>query len=162
MNLAHYHCETIAKKLAAGDQDGLALDCTSCLIALAFSVEALVNFVGAWKNKDWNERANAPTKVAKLSKLLNLPMNSNTRPFAAIATLRELRNGLAHGTPSQRTATVASRHELSEAMQAPWDKYRNPETVENLYLMVIELRQVMFETAGIRWVDSLTSAIGAV
>lgn len=88
-------------------------------------------------------------------------MDSDTGPFAAIATLRKLRNGLVHGTPSHRTATVASREELDEAMQAPWDKYRNPEAVETLYLKVVELRHAMFDAAGIRLVDSITSAVGS-
>jgi len=63
LNRAHYHHEMIAKKLAEGNHDGIALDCTSCLIALAFSVEALVNFVGSRKVTDWNEHASVATCV---------------------------------------------------------------------------------------------------
>ncbi|MEQ5842985.1 hypothetical protein N0A02_26370 [Paraburkholderia acidicola] len=161
LNLAHYHREVIARKLAANDHEGIALDCTSCLIALAFSVEALVNFVGSRKVTDWNESAKAPAKIARLSKTLGLPMGTDGEPYAAIAMLRKIRNDLAHGTPSHRTAAAASREELDKAMQAPWDKYRNPEAVEMLYRQVVELRKAMFDAAGIPWVDTITSAIGS-
>ncbi|OWJ55937.1 hypothetical protein [Paraburkholderia caledonica] len=161
LNLAHYHHEIIQAKVADGVQDAIALDCTSCLIALAFSVEALVNFVGSRKVTDWNESAKAPAKIAKLSKALSLPMGASTEPFAAIVTLRQIRNGLAHGKPAHKIAAAASSDELNLAMQTPWDRYRDPKTVSTLYRQVIELRKVLFDAAGIRWVDTITSAIGS-
>lgn len=56
LNLAHFQRETIRRKLATEDHDGIKLDCLSCLISLAFSVEALVNFVGHKKVSKWRER----------------------------------------------------------------------------------------------------------
>lgn len=55
-NLAHYHREQMNKKLESGGRDGISLDCMSCLIALAFTVEALVNLVGHKRIDKWKER----------------------------------------------------------------------------------------------------------
>ncbi|KWB64156.1 hypothetical protein WL38_20285 [Burkholderia ubonensis] len=161
MNLACYHREIIEKKVESGDHEGIALDCTSCLIALAFAVEALINFVGSRKVPDWNERAQSPLKIKKLSKALGITMQSGIEPFDAISTLREIRNGLAHGKPRQRVASAANRTELKEAMLAPWDGYLDPKTVAALYAQVVALRKILFDVAEIRWVDSLTSAVGS-
>jgi hypothetical protein len=87
LNLAHYHREVIRAKIQSGDHDGIALDCTSCLIALAFVVEALINFVGSRKVTDWNERAQSPAKVRKLSKALGITIQPELKPFGAISTL---------------------------------------------------------------------------
>ncbi|MGV7242465.1 hypothetical protein [Caballeronia sp. M23-90] len=161
LNLAHYHREVIRTKIQSGDHDGIALDCTSCLIALAFAVEALISFVGSRKVTDWNERAHSLVKVRKLSKALGITIQPEREPFGAISTLREIRNGLAHGKPIVRNAGAADRDELKIAMQAPWDGYLDPDTVEVLYGQVIELRKVLFAAAKIRWADSLTSAVGS-
>ena len=56
-NLARYHREVVNAKVTSGDLDGISLDCMSFFIALAFSVEAFVNFIGSKKVKNWNERA---------------------------------------------------------------------------------------------------------
>ncbi|WP_396334125.1 hypothetical protein [Burkholderia anthina] len=161
LNLAHYHHQTIEKKRAAGDNDGIALDCTSCLIALAFSVEALFNFVGSQKVREWDERAHSPEKVATLAKSLNLPLESQEEPYEAIKILRTIRNGLAHGQPHESTADVSSHSELARQMQAPWDPYRNPDTVFALHRQVKDLQKKLFEAAGIRVGETLTSAIGS-
>lgn len=70
-------------------------------------------------------------------------------------------DGLAHGKPIVRNAGAVDRDELKIAMQAPWDGYLDPDTVEVLYGQVIELRKVLFAAAKIRWADSLTSAVGS-
>ncbi|MCA8143578.1 hypothetical protein [Burkholderia multivorans] len=161
MNLAHYHRETILNKVESGNPEGIALDCTSCLIALAFAVEALVNFVGSRKVPDWNEQAKSPVKIKKLSKALGIAIQGDVEPFVAISTLRQIRNGLAHGKPQQRNAKAANLDGLKYAMQAPWDSYLDPATVEALYGQVVALRRLFFDAAGIRMGESFTSAVGS-
>ncbi|MFV8632215.1 hypothetical protein ACNRDB_22435 [Ralstonia pseudosolanacearum] len=161
LSLASHHCESIRTKVANDHLEGITLDCMSCLIALAFAVEALMNFVGSRKVTDWNERAKAPRKVSKIARALGLDIRPEVEPYAAIYTLRIIRNGLAHGKPIHQTAITKSRDDLANAMQAPWAPYCTPEQVEALYVQVRELRRVLFESANIRWGDSLTSAVGS-
>lgn len=160
LNLAHYHREVIATKAQSGNIDSLALDCTSCLIALAFAVEALLNFVGSRKVTDWDEMANSPAKVRKLSKALQLRISEDAFPFGAIWTLRRIRNDLAHGKPMIRAAKSGNPAELKLAMSASWDAYLNPDAVESLYSEVRALRTELFKAAKIDLADSLTSAVG--
>ena len=63
-NLAHYHLEVINNKVEKKVEEAIALDCMSCLIALAFSVEAIVNFVGSKKVKAWKEKRPYDEKMA--------------------------------------------------------------------------------------------------
>lgn len=160
LNLAHYHREVINSKVAQDSVDGLALDCTSCLIALAFGVEALINFVGARKVTDWNEGAKSPLKLRAVTKQLGIAMQPTQEPFATLGMLRQVRNGLAHGKPVEKTAQATSREQLQAATQAPWQPYLQPEIVNAAFEQVVAFRRMLFERAGIRWVDTLTSAFG--
>ncbi|MDV7106369.1 hypothetical protein R3X26_18460 [Vibrio sp. TH_r3] len=45
----------LREKIANEDNDGIKLDGLSCLISLALSVEALVNFVGHKEVDKWKE-----------------------------------------------------------------------------------------------------------
>ena len=56
LNLAHYQIKKINEKVANGDQDGIALDCMSVLMAMAFAVEAVINLIGHKKVMSWKER----------------------------------------------------------------------------------------------------------
>ena len=66
LNLAYYQRENINDKVAVDCQDGLALDCQACIISLAFSVEALINFVGHKKVENWNEFQRYPAKLRQV------------------------------------------------------------------------------------------------
>ncbi|MFM0742278.1 hypothetical protein PQQ51_34105, partial [Paraburkholderia xenovorans] len=161
LTLANYHRKVIADKVERGDSLGITLDCTSCLIALAFYVEALINFVGKERVLSWRERDYSIRKVELVLRTLGLPIDLEGKPFSAISTLREVRNGLAHGKPVQRMANATNRTELGEITRGPWGEHANPATVNDLYRQVVELRDVLFNKAGIRFGASLTSAVGS-
>ncbi|WP_186191255.1 hypothetical protein [Burkholderia gladioli] len=161
LNLANYHREVIEEKTARKEELGIALDCLSCLIALAFYVEALFNYVGQEKIPSWKERDSSPKKIKLVLCTLGLPVELDSEPFSAIATLREIRNGLAHGKPTRRRAQAANRLELNAATKGPWAEYTNPTAVDDLYRQVTNLRDLLFKAAGIRLGASLTSAVGS-
>ncbi len=56
LNLAYFQRNSIKKKLEDPESEGIKLDCLACLISLAFSVEAIVNFVGHKKIDNWKEK----------------------------------------------------------------------------------------------------------
>ena len=86
-NLAHYHCETINRKVCEGVEDAISLDCMSCLIALAFAIEALVNFVGSSVIKDWQERQSYQAKLEQIGAAIGLSFDRKIEPFLTVWAL---------------------------------------------------------------------------
>ncbi len=161
MNLAHYHREIIQKKCAEKSEEALALDCMSCLIALAFSVEAILNFVGDNKIKVWNEKSSFHRKVGSLGKELGFEFDESKEPYETLSKLRELRNGMAHGKPIEKTASVSSKPELKEQMAMPWDSFLKPDFALHAYEQVKSFEHFLLERAGISIGATLTSAFGS-
>ncbi|MBN3761042.1 hypothetical protein [Burkholderia sp. Ac-20365] len=160
MALAHHHVTTIREKIEAGRQDGIKLDCMSALIAMAFAVEALINYVGAEKIPAWNERSSYPDKLRILRRKINLSTEASAQPWLTLTTLKQVRNQLAHGKPMRSTARVTTKEELNEAMASPWDQHCTPETVEEAFANVREFRRLLLAAAQISLGASFTSAAG--
>jgi hypothetical protein len=160
LNLAHYQLEVINNKKSTGVEDALGLDCMSCLISLAFSVEALINFVGHKKISDWQERQDYKSKITKVCTLASLPFIETVEPFKTLKQLKELRDSIAHGKPFEVAKAVISREELRRAMECPWDKHLTPEYVGHAYDMVKEFERQLFRNCKIEIDDTLTSAAG--
>jgi len=160
LNLASYQKGVIEQKLIEGIQDALALDCIACLISLAFSVEALVNFVGSKKVNDWVERQPYLNKVNQVCQSVGLEFDRTQESYARIWELKELRNSLAHGQPIETSTTARNREELREAMQCPWDEHLNPDYVFETYHAVKEFKRLLLEHGEIALGETLTSAFG--
>ena len=118
--LVHYHVGVIQKKLESGDQDGIVLDCTSAIIAMAFAVEALMNYVGAKNLPDWRERAPFMTKVAALEKKFAFKFDINVEPYKTIVLLKKARDTMAHGQPVEFQVAVPPQKHMASAMQPKW------------------------------------------
>jgi len=66
-----YQVAIVEHKSARGENAGLQYDGMSAVISLAFSIEAILNFVGErTPGLDWNERAKYKQKIAALEKQL--------------------------------------------------------------------------------------------
>lgn len=160
LNLAYYQKSVIEKKLNEGIQDALSLDCMACLISVAFSVEALINFVGSWKVDNWNERWCYQIKVTRVCESVGLQFDRTQEPYARLWELKELRDQLAHSEPIETNATVRNCEELREVMQCPWDQILNPDYVFGSYDAVKEFRRLLFEHGNIALGQTVTSAFG--
>jgi len=161
LNLASYQKGVIEQKLNEGIQDALALDCMACLISLGFSVEALVNFVGSKKVKDWVERQRFLDKVNRVCESVGLEFNRTQDLYARIWELKELRDSLAHGQPIETSISARNREELREAMQCPWDEHLNPAYVFETYHAVKEFKHLLLEYGEIALGETLTANEGA-
>jgi hypothetical protein len=160
LNLASYQKGVIEQKLNEGIQDALALDCMACLISLGFSVEALVNFVGSKKVRDWVERRPYLDKVNQVCESVGLEFDRAQEPYARIWELKDLRDSLAHGQPIETGTTARNREELREVMQCPWDQHLNPEYIFESYHAVKEFKRLLLDHGGIALGQTLTSAFG--
>jgi len=160
-NLAHYQREVVNNKESEGVEDALKLDCLSCLISLAFSVEALVNnFVGHKKIKKWQEWQNYEKKLNQVCGVANLTFDKNIDPFKTLWQLKELRDLIAHGKPIELTTTASTREELRRAMECPWDRNLTSEYINHTYDMVKQFEKQLFENCHILVGHTLTSAVG--
>lgn len=159
--LAYYHTETVKRKLEFNEQDGIALDCTSAVIAMAFYVESLLNYVGAKKFKDeWKERAPYSKKVALLSERLKFDYDKKVEPFRTLEALKYSRDNLAHGKPMEFDTKVRSTRKLSNHMRPAWTLVTEPEMVISAFEKTKEFKSMLFASAKIKPGAALTSAFG--
>ena len=117
LNLAFYHLEEIERKDADDKLEGVALDCMSCLIALAIGVEGLINFCGSKLVDEWKEREPNFKKLKQVSAPLKIEPDENEEPFETLSKLKNLRDELAHPKPVNREGEVKSKADLNELMK---------------------------------------------
>ncbi|EHU9474426.1 hypothetical protein KZY47_004394 [Vibrio vulnificus] len=128
-------------------------------MSLAFSVEALVNFVGYKKVHKWNEYDRFKIKMTKVCAIAGHEFDKNVGLYKLIWELKELRDSVAHGKPIEIETEVKSREELRDKMQCSWDVNLTPEHVESTYKTVKEFEQFLFENCKISIGETLTSAV---
>lgn len=158
LNLAHYHYETINRKVDECVDEAVALDCMSCIVALAFSVEALVNFVGSKSVPEWKERRPFAEKITVVTKTLGMHYDEATEPYQTVAILKRIRDQIAHGQPIEKNARVSSTASLKEAMETPWDGFLTPAFCDRAYIRVNDFEQTLIERSGIPIEKTITSA----
>lgn len=161
LNLAHYHRNIIDEKNGNPDAEAIALDCMSCLIALAFSAEAIINFVGAKCVDQWEEKQPFHKKITTLQADIGLAYEKEKEPYSTIEKLKALRNQMAHGKPIEVNAIGSSKEELKKAMRAPWDEFLTPDFVNHAYAQVCAFEETLLTLGEIPLVDTLTSGFGS-
>lgn len=160
-SLAHYQVENIRAKIAAGQQDGIAMDCMSAVIAMAFCVESILNYVGHIKLREtWRERASYSTKVRELEVKLSFKYDKSAEPFRTLEALKKARDEMAHGKPMEFTVQLRSPKELGRAMAPAWRTVTETELVLEAFNQVRAFRSLLFTKGRIKPGAALTSAIG--
>ncbi|MCD1650947.1 MAG: hypothetical protein COB32_04045 [Halomonas sp.] len=157
LNLAYYHKCVIEKKVAEDNREAIALDCMSCLIALAFSVEAIANFVGFKAIPEWNERAFYKDKMLVLGKGCGFKFEDSQEPYKSLHMLKTIRDQMAHGKPIETKTDVSDREALRHAMASPWDEHLTPEFAQHAFEQVKVFEKMLLELAGIPLIETLTS-----
>lgn len=158
LNLAYYHRQIIEKKVADGESDAIALDCMSCLIALAFSVEAIANLIGSKVVGAWDEWAPYKDKMKSLGKTLGFTFDPAHEPFKTLQVLKGIRDQMAHGKPIETVAEVTDQKAIRRAMACPWDEYLTPKFVQHAYSQVKQFKGFLLKQAKVPLVETLTSA----
>ena len=159
--LAHYHVGIITAKLASGDEDALALDCMSAVVAMAFATESVLNYVGHHKlRENWKERSPFSAKIRLLEEKLRFKYDKAAEPYQTIELLKKARDEMAHGKPMEFIVQVPSTRELGRAMAPTWRAATEPELVVAAFERVMEFRALLFTKARIKPGAALTSAAG--
>ena len=158
-NLAYYQLGVINKKVQDGIEDAVGLDCMSCLISLAFTTEALVNFIGKKRVQRWRERDFYKSKMEKVCTKAGVAFSKHTEPFKTLWELKELRDSIAHGKPVELQTEIKDRDELRKAMECEWDKKLVSDYVNSAYDQVKEFERLLFENCKISVGETITSAV---
>jgi hypothetical protein len=159
-SLAFYHLQAVREKQHISGPSGIRLDCMSCLIALAFSVEALLNLVGSRRVPDWKERAAFMTKMKTLQARLGFEFDEKLEPYTTISRLKRARDRMAHGQPAEFVLKSEDTNVLAQAMQSPWADSTTPEFAMHAYEEVQRFKIMLLKRARIKPGSTYTTAIG--
>jgi len=160
LNLAHYQIQKINEKVKGGDQDGIALDCMSALIAMAFSVEAVINLIGHKRVASWKERKPYYEKAAAVCSVAGLSFNKAIEPYKTLWQLKELRDAMAHGQPVEFCTSIKTREEVRVNMGCKWDVHSTPDYVNHAWANIKKFEHMLFQGAGLSVGETLTGVIG--
>jgi len=137
----------------------------ACLLMLAFTFEARINFLGLKLISNWKEKQPFNDKVEEVLKRLCLAPDRTTRPWNAIARLKAFRDNLAHGKPDETefdeviyvpNGTVEGPIKLN----AEWLKYCDHDSVFNTYDDIDAIWKQLLEKSGIEVFETLTRGAG--
>ena len=156
LNLAWHHVDGIRKKLDRGDSEGLALDAMSSIIAMAFSVEALINFVGFECVPGWGERDPFKKKVKAIEARLGIRFDWQAEPFRTLQHLKELRDHMAHGKPIELGVKGGASRSIGELLRTPWDSFLTAAYVQHAYPQVVAFEEMLLKSACIQAEQALT------
>ena len=158
LNLAHYHRSVINGKIERGEQDALSLDCMSCIVALAFGVEAFINFVGINKVENWDESQSFKNKIKHTYRAVGGVFDKDNDPYTTVWHLKEIRDSMAHGKPIENSVSLSSHQELWAEMRPPWDHYLNQEYINQAYTQVKAWQTELLELSDIPLDLTITAA----
>ncbi len=137
-NAAHHFFEQIQTKLGSGDRGGIAFEYMACLVMVAFTFEAKVNFLGHKLVPNWKERQPFNEKVTEVLDRLNIAPDWTVRPYSSIAMIKSFRDSIAHGKPIEiefDEEIVASKEEIDRRidLDGEWVAYCSHDNVFNAY-----------------------------
>jgi hypothetical protein len=162
---ALYFKGVVEKKVEAKTRDAISFDCMACLIVLAFTFEAYINFLGDRLIDGWKEREPFDDKVEKVFDHLKVTLNKSARPCSSIALLKRFRDTLAHGKPSKKKSeeiVMAKADELDRHidLSGDWEKDCNENAGLQAYEDVEAMWRELLEKSGLSVFDTMTQGTG--
>jgi hypothetical protein len=161
LNAAQYYRELIERRQDADDLRGIAFDRMSCMILLAFSVEAAFNFFGHKCVSGWQERQPFNEKVKGVLAALKLDPDRDERPYQTIDTLKAFRDMLAHGKPIEQSFDIIveapkDHLERSIILDHEWLATCTQEEVIAAHQDVDEIWAELLAASGLQDFDTIT------
>jgi hypothetical protein len=159
-NAAFYFKEIIEKKRKEGGA-GIGLDCMACLVMLAFTFEANINFLGDHFIKGWKEMSPFKSKVKRVFDAFGVEQDQSKRPYSSVILAKTLRDTLAHGKPIKEKfdEIVEGTQEELEArarLIGEWEDQCNPETAFMVYEDMDSLWKELVKAAKLDLWDTIT------
>ena len=167
-NIANYYRNLIIERHGKPNKKGITFDCMSCLVFLAFSFEAYLNYFGLKLVAGWEEkrleRKEFNKKVNLIFDTLKISRDQENRPNRSIYDLVKFRNTIAHGKPNveHRNGIVETlKHETNKTLEltAEWKTFCTQENTLMIYEDVKTVLKAMREASRIEPWEMLTSGI---
>jgi hypothetical protein len=166
-NAAFYFKTRIEERLKTGDREGIAFEYMSCLLMLAFTVEAHINFLGYSLIKDWNEWKPFNVKVDDVLAHLKITADRSTRPYSVVSKLKKFRDTIAHGKPEQTSKDEiieATAEELDQRadLRAGWEEAIAHDAVFQAHEDVDAIWKELLEKSGLSIFDTMTHGSASI
>jgi hypothetical protein len=160
-NSARFLKQTIERKLAEGNRDGIMFDYMNLGILLAFDFEAKVNFMGAKYVKPWEEKQRWKCKANRVFKQLGVARDWGKRPYSSIERMKKFRDTIAHGKPFEvpidKEVTGEEEEIRKEVVNLAhaWEKIATHDEIMQAYEDTEKVWREMIEKSGIDIHDTL-------
>jgi hypothetical protein len=133
----------------------------ACLVMLAFTFEANVNFLGDHFIKGWKESSPFNTKVKNVFAAFDVERDESKRPYSSIIIAKKLRATLAHGKPIKENfdeIVEGTPEELESRahLVGDWEQYCKPEIALVVYEDVDALWKTLIKAAKLDVWDTIT------
>lgn len=156
----HIKCR-IADKLIQNDMSAISLESMAYTVMLAFTFEAMLNFMGHKLMPDWKERKGAEYKRNRIFKQLKMNPDMGRRPYSTIDELRSFRNHVAHGKPLETSIDEFVEVQDNDShssidLRTTWESLCRPENVFARSNDIDQIWREMLQASGIELFDTLS------
>jgi hypothetical protein len=160
-NAAHHFMEAITTKLEANENKGINFDYMACLMTLAFTFEARINFLGHKLIDGWKEKQPFDNKVSCVLNHLEVTPDHKMRPYYSIAMLKRFRDSMAHGKPFEiqfDEEVIISEEEINRRidLEGEWSVYCDHDNVFNAYADVNTIWKDLMQAANLESFETIT------
>lgn len=161
VNAAFYFKTRIEERINNNDHNGVGLEIMAGLTMLAFAIEAKFNFLGDRLINDWKEREPAIRKVEIVCGHLGVQPDFTIRPYLSIKELKNFRDTLAHGKPTDLyfdEEVIATHEELEQhgVMRPAWEAFLDKDFLARTYDDMNEIWKDLLARSKLEVFDTLT------
>ncbi len=160
-NAANHFKEQIEEKIGNNDLEGISFEYMACLVTLAFTFEAKINFLGHKLISNWKERQPFKDKISEVIQHLNHSPDWDERPYSSISMLKKFRDSIAHGKPIEiefDEEVIAPKEEIDRKidLDGEWVEYCSHENVFNAYEDVKTIWKELLDLANLQIYETIT------
>lgn len=166
-NAAFYYRNLIKDRFDRDDRKGITFDLMSCLVFLAFSFEATLNFYGDVLIPRWKEMQSFDSKVQEVFAAIKIKPDMKQSPFSSISQLKKFRDLVAHGKPinypyDEIIELPKDELERPHNLSGEWEAYCTPDSVFAIYSDIDAILKILSEQSGISPYEMLTRDEGGL
>lgn len=160
-NAAHHLKCRIANKLIQNDISAISLESMAYTVMLAFTFEAMLNFMGHKLIPNWKERQGMKSKRDQIFNHLKMTPKMDRRPYSTIEELRSFRDYVAHGKPLETSIDelVEVQDDDSHSsidLRTTWESLCRPENVFARSNDIDQIWSEMLQASGMELFDTLS------
>ncbi|MBB1438701.1 hypothetical protein H5202_08400 [Shewanella sp. SG41-4] len=160
-NGAFHFKKELERRLVDGNESGITYVSMSCLIMLAFAIEAKINFIGEKCVEGWIERKPFREKLKQVCKALEINLDENGLR-QTIYLLNTCRDDVAHGKPITLSDTYevivpqGEEHHPKDLIPK-WMEICTAKKTIGIYADINDFLQQLLEKSGLGTFDATSN-----